>query len=62
MATQAYFMKQETLTNLHLKEPETEPKTIAKKKKKSLELEGNKMRAETNEIKTKTTIEKINET
>ena len=34
-------MKQETLTNLHLKELETEPKTTTAKKKKSLELEGN---------------------
>ena len=33
-------MKQETLTNVPLKELETEPKTTAKKKK-SLELEGN---------------------
>lgn len=52
-------MKQETLTNVQLKEPE--PKTTAKKKK-SLELEGNKIRAEINEIKTKITIEKTNET
>ena len=64
MATQAYFMKQETLTNLHLKELETEPKTTTAKKKKKAQSqkEITKIRAEINEIKTKITIEKINET
>ena len=62
MATQAYFMKQETLTNVPLKELETEPKTTAKKKKAQSQKEIIKIRAEINEIKIKITIEKISET
>ena len=62
MATQAYFMKQETLTNVPLKELETELKTTAKKKKAQSQKEIIKIRAEINEIKIKITIEKISET
>ena len=62
MATQAYFMKQETLTNVPLKELETEPKTTTAKKKAQSQKEIIKIRAEINEIKIKITIEKISET